>query len=43
MLETAWESRWVPDHQRKQPEKVFIYNWFLPVIRNLKEIEISND
>ena len=40
MLETIWESRWLPDISKKSdlreqraPQVIYIDNWFLPVIR----------
>ena len=36
MLETAWESRWLPDKCKCLPKGVYNTNWFLPVIRGQK-------
>ena len=37
MLETTWESRWLPDYIKSISRKTFtVYNWFLPVIRDWK-------
>ena len=34
MLETAWESRWLPHQMKKDIRKDDEYrNWYLPVIR----------
>ena len=35
MLETVWESRWLPDYRKKHC-KVIKYTLVLPVIRNRK-------
>ena len=36
MLETAWESRWVPEIEIISIRCLYIY-WFLPVIKDQKK------
>ena len=41
MLETAWESRWVPETQIIS-EAVYI-NWFLPVMKGQNKVLAFDD